>query len=161
MTFKTRRKFLGELAFIAGSTPFMSSFKRPSAIPQIGFLNGAGLDELDNGFIEELKKLGFEESNTIVIERRFARPNTNDAAGFAQELAKMKLALIVVSALPFAMGTSQTLIPKCPWSSVLVQEWLATDLLKAWNILVASTQVWTASSRGHSTTTSTAQSCRP
>lgn len=103
MAFKTRRKFLGELAFIAGATPFISSFKRPSAIPQIGFLNGAGLNELDNAFTEELKKLGFEESKTIVIERRFARPNSNDAAGFAQELAKMKLALIVVSALPFAI----------------------------------------------------------
>jgi len=103
MVFKSRRKFLQELAFLAGSAPLMASFKSSCSIPRIGYLNGAGLPEHDNAFIEELKILGFKDGDNIVIEKRFTRPNTNDTVGFAQELAKMDLSLIVVSALPFAM----------------------------------------------------------
>ena len=103
MTFKNRRKFLQELAFTAGLAPFMTSFKSPGGVPHIGFLAGAGLPELYAAFTEELKKLGFNEGQTVFIERRLARPNTNDMVAFAQELVKMNLALVVAAALPYAI----------------------------------------------------------
>jgi putative ABC transport system substrate-binding protein len=103
MAFKTRRKFLQELAFITSSAPFIASFKSPCGVPRIGFLMSTGLTFLDTAFTEELEKLGFKDGETVVMEKRFARPNTNDPIVFAQELAKMNLSLTVVSSLPFAI----------------------------------------------------------
>ncbi len=65
---------------------------------------GAGLPQLEAAFKEELTKLGFREGKNIVIETRLSRPNTTDVQSLAEELAKMKLALIVVGALPFALA---------------------------------------------------------
>lgn len=62
-----------------------------------------GLTDLDMAFTDELQKLGFVEGQNIIIEKRLTRPNTPDAITFAKELAGMDLALIFVSALPFAI----------------------------------------------------------
>jgi putative ABC transport system substrate-binding protein len=105
MYLTTRRRFLHDIAcftaIVPGITSVSSLFKWQ--IPHVGYLNGAGLADHDMAFTDELQKLGFTEGQNIIIEKRLARPNTPDAITFAKELAGMDLALIFVSALPFAI----------------------------------------------------------
>jgi putative ABC transport system substrate-binding protein len=82
-------------------------------IPRIGFLSGAGPLGLEKVFTEELKKLGFEEGKTVQIVMRLARPNTEDLAAMATELAGMDLALIVAASLPIGLEIRKN-NPKMP-----------------------------------------------
>ena len=84
-----------------------SDFKTRQTPQKIGFLSGAGLLPLENAFTDELMKLGLKEGNNFHIEKRLARPNTDEISVMAAELAKMDLALIVVGSLPIALEVKQ------------------------------------------------------
>ena len=70
---------------------------------RIGFMTGLGYPELDEAFTGELRRQGLVEGRDLVIERRFARANSNDNAVMGRELANSNLVLVVVSALPAAL----------------------------------------------------------
>lgn len=102
-------------SIVRGSTLFTNQ-----AIPQIGYLGGAGVLALENVFREEMATLGYAEGKNMHIEQRLARPNTTEGVVMAAELAQMDLSLIVVAALPFALEvrkanpTMPMVIATCP-----------------------------------------------
>ena len=100
----SRRKFVGELALIAGAVPFLNvgAAETTSArIPRIGYLGGDFAAHRD-AFMTELRAQGFVDGENVIIEKRLQQ----DLAGgppAARELAAMPLDFIVASALPFAL----------------------------------------------------------
>ncbi|MGZ5221805.1 MAG: ABC transporter substrate-binding protein [Chitinophagaceae bacterium] len=103
---ESRRRFIKEFSIWAFAVPIILSCNRhlhPSRIVRIGFFSGVGFPELEDAFLQELKKLGFREGKNIQIERRFTRPNTNDSSVMAAELANIDLAFIVAVSLPLAL----------------------------------------------------------
>jgi putative tryptophan/tyrosine transport system substrate-binding protein len=111
----TRKEFLRTLSVLCAA-PLLSSNTdhfHQKKIPSIGFLSGAGVLHLENIFTDELKLLGLKEGENIHVEKRLARPNTNDLAVMAEELAKMDLVLIVAASLPIALEVRK-LNPKMP-----------------------------------------------
>jgi putative ABC transport system substrate-binding protein len=87
---------------------------------RIGFLVGDSYPELAAAFRNELSRLGYAEGSDIIIEARFSRSNTTDAATMSAELARMDLALVVAGALPYALEvrkanpTMPMVIATCP-----------------------------------------------
>lgn len=111
----TRRKFIRAVSLltVAPSILYGNGFSRGKPIPRIGYLSGAGLPQFEAAFIEELGKLGFKNGENVHIEKRSARPNTNDLDGMAAKLARMELVLIVVGSLPIALEVRKN-NPKMP-----------------------------------------------
>ena len=95
--FSRRGALLGLAAVMSGAR------SAAPKIPRIGFMSGAGYPELDEAFTDELRKLGLIEGRDLVIERRLARPNTDDTATLGRELATSELVLVVTTALPAAL----------------------------------------------------------
>jgi putative ABC transport system substrate-binding protein len=75
----------------------------PRKLPRIGFMSGTGYPELEEAFVDELRKSGLVEGRDLIIERRLSRPNSNDLATMGRELANSDLALVVPTALPAAL----------------------------------------------------------
>jgi putative tryptophan/tyrosine transport system substrate-binding protein len=101
----TRRHFIKVLSLLslAPSVLYGNSFLLKPSMPRIGFITGAGVLGMDKIFRAEMEKLGYTEGKNIHIEWRLPRPNTNEGATMAAELATMDLLLVVVAALPFAL----------------------------------------------------------
>lgn len=101
----TRREFLKGLSLLTAMPSIVhgSPLLTNQPVPRIGFLNGAGVLQLEKYFTEELQKLGFAEGKNIHIEQRLARPNSSDGTVMAAELAQMDLSLLVAGSLPLAM----------------------------------------------------------
>jgi putative ABC transport system substrate-binding protein len=72
-------------------------------LPRIGFTSGVGYPELEAAFTDELRKLELIEGRDLIIERRLARPNTDDVRTMGRELASLDLVLVVTTALPAAL----------------------------------------------------------
>jgi putative ABC transport system substrate-binding protein len=68
---------------------------------------------LISSFEAEMRALGYTEGGNIHIEMRLARPNTNDTAAHAKELAAIDLAFVIAAALPQALAMRQA-NPKMP-----------------------------------------------
>jgi len=100
----SRRKFVGDLALIAGAAPFLcagAAEKTSPRIPRIGYLGGDFAAHRD-AFLTELRAQDFVDGGNLNIEMRLQR----DLAGgppAAKELAAMPLDFIVASALPYAL----------------------------------------------------------
>jgi putative ABC transport system substrate-binding protein len=75
----------------------------PRRVPRIGYLAGATNPEFVDAFHGELSGLGYLPGRNLYLVQRLARPNSDDAARFADELAAMDLDLIVAQALPYAL----------------------------------------------------------
>lgn len=54
-------------------------------------------------FKDELRTLGWIEGDNLVLETRPSRPNTDDLAAHAADLAALDVELIVAAALPIAL----------------------------------------------------------
>jgi putative ABC transport system substrate-binding protein len=104
MSAYSRRSIVGNLGQVGGALLLMGHMPRAlaSRVPRIGFLSGP-VPTLFNAFLEEMRRLGYEDGKNLVIERRIARPNTSDTAEYAAELARMDLDLILAAALPQAL----------------------------------------------------------
>jgi putative tryptophan/tyrosine transport system substrate-binding protein len=92
---------LSGLAF--GSTRLFAGMRAGSTIPRIGFMIGQ-VPAFIAAFEDELRKLGYRQGETIIVEKRISRPNSNDLDEHAAELAAMDLRLIVAAALPQAIA---------------------------------------------------------
>ena len=103
--FTTRRRFIQTLSLLSVAPSIVqgNGFLPNQPVPRIGYLSGAGVLELEKAFVDELAELGFNEGETIRIEKRLARPNTTDVLAMAAELAQMDLSLIVAASLPLAL----------------------------------------------------------
>jgi putative ABC transport system substrate-binding protein len=104
MTRLSRRRLLMAAAALGfGRTRAEESTQPPGKLPRIGFMSGTGYPELEEAFIDELRKAGLVEGRDLIIERRLTRPNSNDLATMGRELANSDVALIVPTALPAAL----------------------------------------------------------
>ena len=101
----TRRSLLIGGLVILQAPALASCAHRPfgGAAPRVGFLAGAGYPDLREAFYGELSRLGYTSGRNFILKERLARPNTDDAARYAAELAAMDLNLIVAQALPYAL----------------------------------------------------------
>src|SRR5215207_6558186 len=100
----SRRAFVGHLAILGGVSSVAGCVHLPRShrVPRIGFLTGA-LPSLVNAFTGELRRLGYVDGRSVVVEMRLQRPNTTDLVDQAAELARMELDLVVAGALPHAL----------------------------------------------------------
>ena len=101
----SRRSLLlgGFAALTAPAMPASARNQKLPVVPRVGFLLGAGYPELLEAFHGELARLGYVPGHNIIIVQRLGRPNTDDTARHAAELAAMDLDLIVAAALPHAL----------------------------------------------------------
>jgi putative ABC transport system substrate-binding protein len=103
----TRRVFGQRFARAAVGTaiaPFAVFQTKPKQVPRVGFLIGSSFPTMVEAFRSELRQLGHVEGQSLVLEMRLSRPNTNDLASQVQELAAMDLDVVVAAALPVALA---------------------------------------------------------
>jgi putative ABC transport system substrate-binding protein len=99
-----RRSFISRLGLFGCALPLGAFAQRGRAgrVRRIGFLCGA-VPTLISAFEEELRRMGYLDGETLVVEKRISRPNSSDLVAQAAELARMDLELIVAAALPQAL----------------------------------------------------------
>jgi putative ABC transport system substrate-binding protein len=110
----SRRTFLGDMCLFTAALPVVAWPRQMAQprVPRIGFMSGAE-PSLISSFEAEMRALGYTEGGNIHIEMRLARPNTNDTAAHAKELAAIDLAFVIAAALPQALAMRQA-NPKMP-----------------------------------------------
>ena len=110
----SRRTFLGDMCLFTSALPMVEWLRQMAQqrVPRIGFMSGAE-PSLISSFEAEMRALGYTEGGNIHIEMRLARPNTNDTAAHAKELAAIDLAFVIAAALPQALAMRQA-NPKMP-----------------------------------------------
>lgn len=102
----SRRTFVQNIAVIGGTLPLLSCAHRirPARSPRVGFIIGTGYDSNVAAFKEELRKLGYNEGENLVIEARYTQPNSNDLPRMAAELTGLGVDVIVAASLPIALA---------------------------------------------------------
>jgi putative ABC transport system substrate-binding protein len=87
--------------------------QQPMKIPSIGFLSSRASptptapDSLLNSFRDGLRELGYIEGKNIAIEYRFAGGKNERLPSLAAELVRLKVDVIVSSALPSSQAAKQ------------------------------------------------------
>jgi putative tryptophan/tyrosine transport system substrate-binding protein len=92
-----RREFIALLAGAAASWP-QPSRAQPKPMPVIGFLSGRSPAEAEyivDSFRQGLKEAGFLEGQNVRIEFRYAEGQYERLPGFAAELARLQVAVII------------------------------------------------------------------
>lgn len=69
----------------------------------IGFVIGADYPQLVAAFKEELRRLGYVEGESLIVEMRQSQPNGSDLPEMCAELGRMDLKLVVAAALSIAI----------------------------------------------------------
>lgn len=95
----TRRVFLATAA-AALLTACGTRHPRRRPVPRIGFMIGSAFPEMTAAFEDELRRLGYIDGESIIVERRFTGGDRAELGRHAQELARMDLDAIVAAALP-------------------------------------------------------------
>jgi putative ABC transport system substrate-binding protein len=92
-----RRQFLVVLGATAATSP-LTALAQPKAIPMIGFLRSATLDDVPHyvaAFREGLKEAGFVEGENVAIDFRSANNRPDRLRALANELVHRPVAIIV------------------------------------------------------------------
>jgi putative tryptophan/tyrosine transport system substrate-binding protein len=100
----SRRSFISRVGLLGCALPLTGYAHRFQSrrVRRIGFLIGTA-PTLIAAFEEELRRLGYVDGKSLVIEKRISRSNSSDLTVQAAELAQMDLDLIVAAALPQAL----------------------------------------------------------
>jgi len=89
------------LVALALAGPLAAEGQSLAPVPRIGVLRFAGMREDDasfnDSFRQGLRELGYIEGKNIAIEWRFAEGKSDRVAGFARELVRLRVDLIVAS----------------------------------------------------------------
>jgi len=98
----TRRKLLVALGAGALAMPLASLAQQQGKVWRIGFLSSrsrpASVDsDFYGGFPRGLRELGYVEGKNLTIEWRFADGNSENLAGLAAELVRLKVDLILTA----------------------------------------------------------------
>ena len=97
-----RREVIGVLGAAACGNALPALAQQPPKVWRIGFLTAYGSRESSGGrvdaFLKGLQDLGYLEGKNIAMEWRFAGSNYTLLAGFAAELVRAKVDIIVTSA---------------------------------------------------------------
>jgi putative ABC transport system substrate-binding protein len=106
-----RRTFIVGLA-TAGLLPRRASAQKPATPPRIGWLSaGSEPDVLLQAFREGLRKLGYEEGRTVVLETRHAGGNPDVLNAAAADFARSQVALVVAAGIAARAARVITDIP--------------------------------------------------
>jgi putative ABC transport system substrate-binding protein len=98
-----RRTWLtGSLALLA--TPLVAVAQSPARVFRVGLLGGSSPTSPEShiwaAFFEELRNLGYVEGQNIVIEGRYYGDRVEQLPGFAAELVRLQVDVIVAAAAP-------------------------------------------------------------
>jgi putative ABC transport system substrate-binding protein len=95
-----RRKFIG-LVCAATAWPLAIRAQQPMpGVATIGFLGVAGIASASPAFIEALGKLGYHEGRNLTILHRAAKDSNAELPALAEELVKLKPAVLVAFGTP-------------------------------------------------------------
>ena len=101
-----RREFMALLAGAAASRP-LAARAQQSAMPIIGFLNGASSDGIPfatNAFRQGLRETGYVENQNVAIEYRWANNQLDRLPGMMSELVQRQVAAIFAGGTPASIG---------------------------------------------------------
>ena len=78
--------------------------QQPLKVPRIGYLAArSSAEPRDEGFRQGLRDLGYVEGKSIFMEWRWARGDIAQLAGFAAEMVRLKVDVIVATGTPTAL----------------------------------------------------------
>ena len=90
------------------ATALVAAAQSPARkVPRIGYLSAGSDSPRDAVFRQGLQQLGYIEGQTIVIESRFADGKFDRLPGFAAELVRLNLDVIVTSSTPASRAARQ------------------------------------------------------
>ena len=93
------------------STAMAAGAEQPATIPTIGWLVfEAGESGLD-GFRRGLRELGYVEGQNIAIEARFPAGSGDHLAEQIEELARLKVKIIVTGGVPATLAAKRAALP--------------------------------------------------
>jgi putative ABC transport system substrate-binding protein len=105
-----RRGFLGALAGGLLARPLAAEAQRSGIVYRIGFLSSSGcpiLPEIMAPLREGLRKVGYVEGQNILIECRGAPAAAHRLPGFAAELVRLNLDVLVAQGTASALAAKQ------------------------------------------------------
>jgi putative ABC transport system substrate-binding protein len=105
-----RRAFLSIMAGSLLAAPLAAEGQLSGKVRRIGYLDqgsAARNKPYFEAFRQELRDLGWVESQNIAIEVRFAEGKTDQLPTLAAELVRLKMDLIVTSSTPAALAAKQ------------------------------------------------------
>jgi putative ABC transport system substrate-binding protein len=100
-----RREFIGLATGAVVGWPLKARAQQARKVPVIGFLtpgfsNANGPGTTFAGLTDGLRKEGYLDGETIRIEARFAEGKPESLAGFAEDLVRLKVDVLVTAARP-------------------------------------------------------------
>jgi putative ABC transport system substrate-binding protein len=116
-----RRQFITMLGGAVATWPLTARAQRPSNRPLIGFLDGKSQSSgqgLISAFQQGLRELGYDEGRNVDIVYRFADGRDERLPTLAEELVRLKPAVIVAPGVNAAVAAKHvtTTIPIVSWA---------------------------------------------
>ncbi len=107
-----RRAFLAGAATLLAA-PVAAEAQQPAKISRIGYISGGSNTANQAGFREGLRELGYIEGRNLIIEYRFAHGSYERLPGFAAEMVRKGVDLIVAPVTPAVRAAKEatTTIP--------------------------------------------------
>jgi putative ABC transport system substrate-binding protein len=104
-----RRTFLAGTGAVLLAAPLAAEAQQAAKIWRIGFVSPLSRAETDRqgGFRQGMRELGYVESRDFIIEGRFAEGQYQRIPGFAEELVRMKVDVIVVWGTPASIAVAK------------------------------------------------------
>jgi len=87
--------------------PLLSGAQRPTKVPRLGYLTATSQPARDEAFRRELRRLGYAEPQSIIIEYRSANGRLERLPDLAAELVGLKMDVIVAGATPAALAAKK------------------------------------------------------
>jgi putative ABC transport system substrate-binding protein len=104
-----RREFIALFGGAAAVWP-RAARAQPTAMPELGFLGATtvlGASARTAAFVEQLRKLGWVDGQTIMIQYRWAEGRVDRAAEIAAEFVQLKVDVIVTSGVPGVLAAKR------------------------------------------------------
>jgi putative tryptophan/tyrosine transport system substrate-binding protein len=104
-----RRAFIAALTF-AAAWP-LAAWSQQTAMPVVGFLSGHSSDALTpilSTFRSSLASAGYVDGQNVILETRFANGDNSQLIILAEELVRLRPAVVVAAAAPAAMAMKRT-----------------------------------------------------
>lgn len=108
-----RRKLMLAIGTVAVAAPFATLAQQPGKVWRIGYLDlGTRQSTVDSGrfsaLLQGLREVRYVEGGNLVLEARFADGNTDQLIGFAAELVRQNVDLIVSTGTPPSHALKKT-----------------------------------------------------